>query len=94
LKKNRNNYSAEFKAKVAKEALKGELTIAEIASKYEVHSNQVMQWKKLLDENMAEIFIDKRKKETKEKSGVEEYLYGKIGKLEIENDFLKKKLGV
>ena len=94
MKNGRKNYSAEFKAKVAKEALKGELTIAEIASKFEVHASQVTAWKRQLEENIAEIFSDKRKRKEKRDKNQEDALFKEIGKLKVENDFLKKSLGL
>lgn len=89
---NRKSFSKEFKAKVAMEALKGELTMAQIASKYGVHSNQVQQWKKALKENMGDIFTQNKKKQEKQQKQVIEDLYKSIGKLQVENDWLKKKL--
>ncbi|PIE52049.1 IS3 family transposase, partial [Candidatus Fermentibacteria bacterium] len=55
----RKNYSAEFKARVALEALKGDKTLAELASHYEVHPNLIRSWKKKLLEEMSGIFSDK-----------------------------------
>lgn len=88
----RKSYTAEFKARVALEAIKEESTIAEIASKYEVHPNQVMTWKKNFTENASKLFIDKRTKKAKKHAEVkEEGLYKTIGKLQVENEFLRKK---
>lgn len=88
----RKSYTAEFKARVALEAIKEESTIAEIASKYEVHPNQVTTWKKNFIENSAQLFIDKRTKQAKKHVEVkEERLYKTIGKLQVENEFLRKK---
>lgn len=79
-----------FKSKVALEALRGEKTIAQIASEYEVHPNQVGQWKKKLLENIPDLFSSKKeKKEQKDYS--EDELLRQIGKLKVENDFLRKK---
>ena len=55
-RRKRRNFKPEFKAKVAFEALKGDQTIAQIASKYELHGNQVTEWKKRLKAEMASIF--------------------------------------
>ncbi len=88
----RNSYTAEFKAKVAIEATKEESTISEIALKYEIHPNMVINWKKKFLEKASAIFIDKRtKKGKKTKEVKEERLYKKIGILQVENDFLRKK---
>ena len=58
----RKSFSNEFKSKVAMEALKGEKTIAQISSKYGVHSNQVQAWKKILKEGMGNLFSGSKKK--------------------------------
>ena len=63
MKNKRNNYSAAFKAKVALEAVKGEKTIAELASQYEVHPTQIAQWKKQLLESLPDVFNNSRQKE-------------------------------
>lgn len=83
----KKSYDSKFKSRVALEALRGELTIAEIAGKYQVHPNQVQQWKKLV-EGASEIFQSKA--EWKEnKPYTEDDLMRKIRRLEIENDFLR-----
>ena len=91
MKKQRRKHSAEFKATVALEALKGLNTISEIAAKYEVHPVQVGTWKKELLEHVPEIFDRKNsakpRNEEKEKSCLER----KVGQLTMEVDFLEKK---
>ena len=83
-------FSAEFKAKVALEAIRGEKTGAELSSHYKVHTTQISQWKKQAIEQMKEAFSGKSgRKKVMEDNSVEG-LYAKIGRLEIENDFLKK----
>ena len=87
------HFGKDFKAKVAIEALKGEKTINEIASMYEVHPNQVSQWKKLAIEKLPEAMADGRGKDVRQSQPVdEEKLHQKIGQQAIEIDFLKKKL--
>ena len=73
---------------VALEALRGELTVAEIAGKYQVYPNQVQQWKKKLMEGASEIFQSKAERK-ENKPYTEDDLMKKIGRLEIENDFLR-----
>ena len=90
----RKNYSAEFKARVALEALKGDKTLAELASHYEVHPNLIRSWKKKLLEEMSGIFSDKRKREEKTNEDDKTRLFEEIGRLKIENDWLKKKSGL
>jgi len=89
----RKLYHKEFKAKVAIEAIKAEKTINEIASMYEVHPSQVVQWKKLALENLPAAMGDGRTKEVRSGHQMdEEKLHQKIGRQAIEIDFLKKKL--
>lgn len=84
--------SPNFKAKVAIEALKGEMTLIEIATKYNVHPKQVARWRDQLTEQGDEIFIHKSTVKAG-KDPENEELLRKIGQLTIEIDFLKKKLG-
>jgi len=87
----RKSYDGNFKAKVAFEALKEEKTISEIASLFDVHPNLVSRWKKQLAKRMPEIFSRKADQKKKQDLKREEKLFSKIGKLNIENEFLKKK---
>jgi transposase-like protein len=88
-KRPRRNHGAVFKAKVALEALKGEQTLAELAARFQVHPNQISEWKKQLPDRAAEIF-DKEKKSAE--PDIKE-LHAKIGQLAMENDFLSTALG-
>ena len=87
----RKKISADIKARVAIEAVRGMKTISEIASLYEVHPNQVSLWKKQFIESASLTFS--KPDYSRDKQGTEEVdvLYRKIGKLEVENEFLKKK---
>lgn len=88
----RNSYSSKFKSKVAILALSGEHTIAEIAGKYNIHPNLVTQWKKKLVKSSPDVFATaKEKKEAAKSLYSEDDLMKKIGTLEMENDFLRKK---
>ncbi len=89
----RKRYSAEFKAKLALEVVKGNHTLAEIASDAQVHPNLLMQWKKQLLESLPTVFADKRIKDNKEQEALTDQLYQQIGQLKVELDWLKKKSG-
>jgi transposase len=87
-KRPRRNHTAAFKAKVALAAVKGEKTLAELAQQFDVHPNQITQWKAQLFEGAAGVFgQDKSEAAT---SGVDlKGLHAKIGELTLENDFLE-----
>jgi transposase-like protein len=93
LKTHRNRYSAEFKARLALEVVKGERTLTEIASEAQVHPNLLLQWKRQLLESLPQVFADKRVKENKQQEEHEALLYQQIGQLKVELDWLKKKGG-
>ena len=89
----RRNFGKGFKAKVAIEAIKGEKTINEIASIYEVHPIQVSKWKKQALERLPDAMANARTKESRNGRPVtEEKLHQKIGQQAVEIDFLKKTL--
>jgi transposase-like protein len=87
----RRRHSASFKAKVALEAVKEEKTISQLASEYEVHPNQIRQWKKRLVKEASEVFSTHREKEARNREELETELYRQIGRLKVELDWLKKK---
>lgn len=88
-KRPRRNHSAAFKAKVALEAMKEEQTLVELSERFEVHPNQIAEWKKVLMDRASEIF-DKGK--PSKEPDIKE-LHAKIGQLALENDFLSLALG-
>lgn len=94
MRRPRRSFDAAFKARVALEAIREERSLAELASHYDVHPNQISQWKKQVMQGMTDLFTDKRKH--KELSDEEEKnrLYQKIGQLEVELDWAKKKFGL
>jgi transposase len=89
-KRPRRNHAPGFKAKVALEALKGEQTIVELSQRYQVHPNQITEWKKQLLEHAPDIFSKDRKPDSG--PNVKD-LHAKIGQLSMENDFLSNALG-
>ena len=91
--KTRTTYSADFKAKLALEVIKGNRTLTEIASEAQVHPNLLTQWKRQLLESLATVFSDKRARENKEQEALTDQLYQQIGQLKVELDWLKKKSG-
>lgn len=92
MRKTRRKFSSEFKSKVALEALKERHSLSELAERFELHPNQISQWKQEFLEKSKNVF-DKKSNKAKEEEEVDlDQLYAKIGKLEIERDFLKKNL--
>ena len=92
----RKHYGAEFKSRVALEAVRGERTISEIASTHGVHPNQVTQWKKQLEGEASALFADNRQRDASSSAdqlAVQDRLYRQISELTMEVDWLKKKLG-
>lgn len=87
----RKKFSAEFKAKVAIEALKEQKTVAELAVQYDIHPTQIQTWKKHFLDNSAALFSEKPA-DTRQNEANESRLYEQIGKLQMHNDWLKKKL--
>lgn len=88
----RKSYGAEFKAKVALEAVKDERTLAELASVYCVHPSRIGEWKRRLLDGLPSLFLDDRKGSEKKHEELEAELYRQIGQLKVELDWLKKKL--
>lgn len=89
----RKNYSADFKAKVALAAIRGEATISELVAKHGVHQTVIHSWKRQALEGMAAIFSGKAEVKAAEKEGEIEKLHAKIGQLVVERDFLVKASG-
>jgi transposase len=90
----RRQFSAQFKATVALEAIRGELTMAEIAKKYEVHPNMIAGWKRRLTDEAAGLFArGKGERDRASEARIQE-LHAKIGQLTVEADFLKKGLNL
>ena len=89
----RKHYNPEFKAKVALAAVKNEETVSELASRFGVHPAMITSWKRALLDGAGDIF-DKNQKAKKQTEKQVDELYQKIGQLQVERDFLSKKLSL
>ena len=87
----RKRYDCQFKAQVAIEAIKNQQTIAQIASEYGVHPNQVSQWKKQALEQLPQLLASGRSKAASDNDQLVDELYRQIGQLKVELDWLQKK---
>jgi transposase len=85
----RRNHTATFKAKVALAAIKGEKTLSELAERFDVHANQITQWKSQLQEGATGVFGGEAKAEAATAAVDLKSLHAKIGQLTLENDFLE-----
>ena len=92
--KRRRNFSAEIKARIALEAIKGQRTLQEIAAHYGVHPNQVTKWKRQALDMLPQVFSDHRTRGNESDEALMAELYQKIGQLEVQLDWLKKKSGL
>lgn len=91
MRKTRRKFSSEFKSKVALEAVKERYSLSEMAERFELHPNQISQWKQEFIEKSKDVF-DKKTNKPQEKEVDLDQLYAKIGRLEVERDYLKKNL--
>jgi transposase-like protein len=94
MSKQRKHYGADFKAKVAIAAIKGDKTINEIASAYGVHPNQVTTWKKQALGIIPDAFSSRQARQADDDELLKARLYQEIGQLKVELDWLKKKVGL
>jgi transposase-like protein len=92
MKRSRRNHSPKFKARIALEALKGDVTLAELSSRHGIHVNQIAQWRKQLLERAGEVFETANAGVEDSQRRVRE-LQAKVGELVLENDFLAGALG-
>ena len=88
--KTRRRFTAEFKAKVALEAIQGHRTVVELAQRHELHPNLIAQWKRQAIEKLAKVFDDKALEPAASRDAEVTRLHAKIGQLVVERDFLAK----
>ena len=93
MSKKAREYSSEEKAKVALEALKGELTLSQLATKHGVHQTMIAAWRKQAVEGLAGVFSGKAEATDGAREGEIDKLHAKIGQLGVERDFLSKAFG-
>ena len=86
----RRRFSAEFKAKVALEAIQGHRTVAELATKHALHPTQIAAWKREAVEKLAKVFDEKASAREQNRDAEVTKLHAKIGQLVVERDFLAK----
>ena len=90
----RKQHSAQLKARVAIEAIRGEKTLSQLGSQFKVHPVQIAKWRKMALEQMPELFVDGRSRKGRESEADSGALYQEIGRLKVELDWLKKKVGM
>ncbi len=91
MRRKRRNHSSVFKAKVALAAIRGDKTLGELAEQFEVHPNQIQNWRRKLLDNVAELFERNARVSEESEHKVKE-LHAKIGQLTMERDFLEQGL--
>jgi len=90
----RKQYSPKFKARVAVEAIRGERTLSQLGSQFKVHPIQIAKWRKAALEQLPELFVDGRSGRRRNGEADSDALYEEIGRLKVELDWLKKKVGL
>jgi putative transposase len=88
----RKQYSPQFKARVATEAIRGEKTLSQLGSQFKAHPMQIAKWRKAAIEQLPELFVDGRTRKTGSRKTDNDALYQEIGRLKVELDWLQKKL--
>ena len=87
----RRRFTAEFKARVVRAALREDKTLAQLAKEYQVHPNQITEWKRQALEALPEVFSKKRKLEQHDQQALVDRLYRQIGELQVDVNWMKKK---
>jgi transposase-like protein len=89
----RRRFTAEFKTRVVRAALREDKTLAELASQFGVHANQITKWKRQAIEALPDVFGRRKAAEAKDTEAHESRLYEQVGKLQVELEWMKKKAG-
>jgi len=89
--KKRRRFTAEFKARVVRAALREDKTLAELATQFDVHPNQITEWKRKILDTMPDMFNRKKQADAKAAEEHESRLYEQVGKLQVELEWMKKK---
>lgn len=87
----RRKFTAEFKARVVRAALREDKTLAQLASEYDVHPNQITEWKRQVIESLPDVFSRKKKQDEQDNQQLIERLYQQIGELQVDVNWMKKK---
>jgi transposase-like protein len=87
----RRRFTAEFKARVVRAALREDKTLAQLAKEYQVHPNQITEWKRQALEALPDVFSKKQKQEQHDQQALVDRLYQQIGKLQVDVNWMKKK---
>jgi len=90
----RKQYSPQFKARVALEAIRGEKTLSQLGSQFKVHPMQIAKWRKAAIDQLSDLFVDGRARKPNGTEADSDALYQEIGRLKVELDWLKKKVGM
>ena len=90
----RKQYSPQFKARVALEAIRGEKTLSQLGSQFKVHPMQIAKWGKAAIDQLPDLFVDGRTRKPNSTETDSDALYQEIGRLKVELDWLKKKVGM
>lgn len=90
----RRQHPPAFKAQVAFEAIKETKTIAELSSQFGVHPTQIKQWRQIMEAQGKNLYSEHERKKLQEKDDLITRLYEQVGKLQIQTEWLKKKLGI
>jgi putative transposase len=87
----RRQFSAEFKARVVRAALREDKTLAQLASEFDIHANQITEWKRQALESLPEVFSKKREHQQQDQQALVDRLYRQIGELQVDVNWMKKK---